>query len=194
MTSDSDFTTVTLELMCSRLVPSVLTFHCPLLPSAGATPSLRSLPVTCQCGHVVAELLSQVLEVPEVRQDPWGGETKRRRCHIQGDRHLRLPLMEGERWRGGQVGLWGPGGSSGTRRRRRRGSTVGQLDWDHSGGSRAAGRSTVRLSPPGGSGRGCRLPTDNRKWVTVEERKTVRLMTSNCVVLFRLCLVQVWKK
>lgn len=60
--------------------------------------------------------------------------------------------MEGESWQGGQVGLWGPGGSSGKRSGRgggRRGGTVGQLDWDHRV-DRAAGRSTVQRSPPGG--------------------------------------------
>lgn len=58
------------------------------------------------------------------------------------------------------MGLWGPGGSSRKRSGSgggRRGGTVGQLDLDQRV-RRAAGRSTVQRTPPGGSGRGRRDP------------------------------------
>lgn len=74
----------------------------------------------------MAELLPQVPAVPR------GGEMKRLRGHIQGARHLPLPLMEGGGWLGVQVGLRAPGVGSRKRsgsRRGRRGGRVGQLDW-----------------------------------------------------------------
>lgn len=75
------------------------------------------------------------------------------------------------------MGLWGPGGSSGKRSGTggRRGGTLGQLDCDQTV-DRAARRSTVQRTPPGGSGRTkdvqsrqSRLSTGSGKELTEEK-------------------------